>query len=125
MSQSLEFAPDYTLFIKTEGKESFIHFDAKYRVTESQGYKSEDIWKMHTYNDAIKNSLGSFVLYPGEDEDLFPDERIAQVGAFPLNPDKISENAERVYGIIDKKIDDFIIRSDGRTYLYLLRYLLH
>lgn len=124
-SESLQFDPDYTLFIKADDEESFIHFDAKYRVTESQGYKSEDIWKMHTYNDAIKNSLGSFVLYPGDDEKLFPDNKIAHVGAFPLNPDTISDNTERIYEIIDKKIDEFINQLEGKNYLYLLRYLLH
>ena len=124
-SESLQFDPDYTLFIKSEGIESFVHFDAKYRVTESQGYKSEDIWKMHTYNDAIKNSLGSFVLYPGIDEKLFPNEETAHVGALPLNPDTISNNSERIYEFLDKKIDSFMNQLKGKDYFYLLRYLIH
>lgn len=108
-SESLQFNPDYTLFIKIDDEESFIHFDAKYRVTEGQKYKPEDIWKMHTYNDAIKNSLGSFVLYPGIERGLFPDNEIAHVGAFPLNPDPFSHENEKIYDLINKKIDNLLV----------------
>lgn len=107
-SESLQFNPDYTLFIKVGEEESFVHFDAKYRVTDGQGFKTEDIWKMHTYNDAIKNSLGSFVLYPGRVKKLFPNDEIAHVGAFPLNPDPISHECKNICDIINKKLDNFL-----------------
>ena len=29
-------------------------------------YKRGDLLKMHTYNDAIRRTVGSYVLYPGD-----------------------------------------------------------
>jgi predicted component of viral defense system (DUF524 family) len=69
------------------GKISYLHFDAKYRIdtlkslfgateetdaerqeTKSTGtVKNADLYKMHTYNEAIRRTVGSYVLYPGTD----------------------------------------------------------
>lgn len=109
-SESLEFEPDYTLFIKMGDEEKFVHFDAKYKVHRNGRYKNEDIWKMHTYNDAIKDSLGSYILYPGSfPPALFPSERKAIVGAFPLNPEPNSNEINEIINLVNKKIDDFFI----------------
>ncbi len=91
----------------------WLHFDAKYRVKdlkeifddshptssssiddngtraipESNG---SDLLKMHAYRDAIRRSLGAFVLYPGEKTDnmrRYPRELLPGLGAFPLRPD--------------------------------------
>ncbi len=101
-----------------KGKLSFLHFDAKYRAekigdvfggwmdeesgdtsgtdeeNESESgnrlYKQDDLLKMHTYNDAIRRTAGSYVLYPGEDKAPKPKERFHEilpgVGAFVLKP---------------------------------------
>lgn len=66
-----------------------LHFDAKYRVANVQklfggdgddeltqekanekatsNYQRGDLLKMHTYNDALRKTIGSYVLYPGEE----------------------------------------------------------
>ncbi len=97
------------------GAVRYVHFDAKYRVTnlkdligksDSTGeelkeeldeekrdaivnkYKIGDLLKMHTYNDAIRRTVGSYILYPGENDEKFRlfDEIIPGVGAFAIKP---------------------------------------
>lgn len=65
------------------GEITFIHFDAKFRIanldlsragdnegTESATYdddaKPEDVYKMHTYNEAIRGTASSVILFPGD-----------------------------------------------------------
>jgi len=71
------------------GKVSHLHFDAKYRATQLSQvfgdndediveekenakslsiYQRGDLLKMHTYNDALRHTIGSYVLYPGRAE---------------------------------------------------------
>jgi predicted component of viral defense system (DUF524 family) len=47
---------------------------------------------MHTYKDAISNTKGAYVLYPGEKSETYleKDKIIPSIGAFPLTPGKIS-----------------------------------
>lgn len=134
-SYSREFRPDYTLAIYPshyekeenaikDGVVSFVHFDAKYRVTDLENlfgeekrkdkkteeefnqeleeefnrekedtytntYKRGDLLKMHTYNDAIRKTIGSYVLYPGTDLKTtyhVYDEILPGVGAFSIKP---------------------------------------
>jgi hypothetical protein len=88
------------------------HFDAKYR-TESlltsddnliKKYKNDDIYKMHTYLDAIYNSESSIVMYPGNIfcfferakpskiiNDVCSDFRLKGVGAIPAVPGRGNE----------------------------------
>ncbi|MBQ0002648.1 MAG: DUF2357 domain-containing protein [Treponema sp.] len=152
-SYSRDFRPDYTLAIfpsayKEEqaikiGEVSFIHFDAKYRVTDitslfgkenldsedfSEQKKDEtintynrgDLFKMHTYNDAIRKTIGSYVLYPGtsnkENEFKVYDELLPGVGAFAIRPgDKENAGAE----ILKKFISDIIdFKSKNSTRQY-------
>ena len=61
---------------------------------------------MHTYNDAITDSLGSYILYPGTVLELFPPEGKSIVGAFPLNPDPNSNEIDEIIGIVNEKIDE-------------------
>ena len=97
--------PDYTIsiwptaFTPAEAEENelmvHIHFDAKYRVTNLEGFEAQqdgddetiqdqasagdettgirstaakysDLLKMHAYRDAIRRTGGAYVLYPGE-----------------------------------------------------------
>jgi len=67
-------------------------------------YKDGDIYKMHTYKDAILRSEGAYILYPGDKKALFRvknDQDIPSVGAFPLTPGK--------NGIEEQELQDFII----------------
>lgn len=75
-------------------------FDAKFRLSaESSDAISDDIHKMHTYRDALPRCRGAYVVYPGEQERLFParfGEEYSEttfrpvpvdgVGAVPLRP---------------------------------------
>lgn len=102
------------------GAVSYIHFDAKYRISDLAAligksgnlledeeeiaedkigsvvntYKRGDLLKMHTYNDAIRRTIGSYVLYPGSDNTMSQkkhtfslyDEILPGVGAFAIKP---------------------------------------
>lgn len=102
------------------GAVRYVHFDAKYRIEELTSfigkssdtlgdeeeiakdksdsivniYKRGDLLKMHTYNDAIRRTVGSYVLYPGSDTisrdratsfKLY-DEILPGIGAFAIKP---------------------------------------
>ncbi|MBR4373316.1 MAG: DUF2357 domain-containing protein, partial [Treponema sp.] len=104
-----------------DGAVSYIHFDAKYRLEdlspfiskeESEDeinseisaeksdsvmntYKRGDLLKMHTYNDAIRRTVGSYVLYPGtgdKDGKRFSvyEEILPGVGAFAIRPSDVN-----------------------------------
>ena len=77
-SYSLKLRPDYTLVVNDGRMKYIINFDAKYKavikkpndveIDDSKintGCWEYDIYKMHTYRDALIKSLGSYVLYPG------------------------------------------------------------
>lgn len=134
------------------GAVSLVHFDAKYRITELTAvfggkeiesdsdeisddktgsvintYKRGDLLKMHTYNDAIRQTVGSYVLYPGsfhkgsggnETFRLY-DEILPGVGAFSIKPS---------IGILgEKELKSFIIsvikaRQEKNSRLNRLKY---
>ncbi|WP_411846832.1 DUF2357 domain-containing protein [Roseibacillus persicicus] len=95
---------------QTKGQVAHLHFDAKYRVEQiaeifgqvdhdeneekreskaTATYKRADLLKMHTYNDALRDSIGSYVLYPGTEEPtkLPKFHEIAPgVGAYVMKP---------------------------------------
>lgn len=151
-SYSRDFRPDYTLAIFPssygcendaikDGAVSFVHFDAKYRITDltalvgkkersdrdfdeekadatTNTYKRGDLLKMHTYNDAIRRTIGSYVLYPGdarEEMRLF-EEILPGVGAFAVKPSNIAESGETLRRFI---VD--IIKFKGRNDTRLAR----
>lgn len=99
------------------GEIAHLHFDAKYRVSkisqmfgddddpgddaeelanEKTGWKTEstyqrgDLLKMHTYNDALRQTIGSYVLYPGDDTRHEPMRKFHEiapgVGALIMKP---------------------------------------
>jgi predicted component of viral defense system (DUF524 family) len=82
-----------------------IHFDSKYRLDtignfinepseeeseyeEIRTYKRNDLMIMHSYKDAIRNSEGAFVLYPGDHKYIWfeRDTVLPAIGAFPMTP---------------------------------------
>ena len=95
------------------GRIGYLHFDAKYRIEDlkkvfgedkdtdlnkersetkaTDTYRRGDLYKMHAYNDAIRRTAGSYVLYPGSDGEPKTDfvryeEIVPGVGAFRLRP---------------------------------------
>jgi conserved hypothetical protein len=152
-SYSRRFIPDYTIAIFPSryyassdngerkaleaGDVSYIHFDAKYRISDitsifsnqktsndeivqeleeekieevTNTYKYADLLKMHTYNDAIRRTIGSYVLYPGESnlsdgkDTIFKlyDEILPGVGAFAIKPS--------ISSLSENKLEKFILR---------------
>jgi uncharacterized protein len=106
---------------------TWIHFDAKYRSElvidvfgpplqkheeetseEQPEWKPQDLHKMHTYKDAIRRSIGSYVIYPGADGgSVFREhhELFAGVGAFALRPATgDAEGTQALVAFIDKAI---------------------
>jgi predicted component of viral defense system (DUF524 family) len=104
-------------FAEKAGRIAYLHFDAKYRGENLPGLfgdaekeedqpedersratgmvKRVDLYKMHTYNEAIRRTIGSYVLYPGlvpqRDEALRYEryhEIVPGIGAFAVRPAK-------------------------------------
>ena len=117
VSYSVELRPDFTLLIKDYDALKIINFDSKYKFQENDRNEEDsneiedddlltttckraDLYKMHTYKDAIYHCWGSYVLYPGNTleryiKDLSKDwdnEMIPSIGAIPLSP--LSENMQ-------------------------------
>lgn len=156
-SYSRPFRPDYTLAIYPDkyssgrnngeseavknGEVSYIHFDAKYRITDLTSmignvdntvggeeaeltadknesivntYKRGDLLKMHTYNDAIRRTIGSYVLYPGNGDNLqkshkifsLYDEILPGVGAFAIKPGIDTRGEAELRRFITSVIDE-------------------
>lgn len=156
-SYSRAFRPDYTLAVfpctyqggrdggeskaGKDGAVSYIHFDAKYRVTEltsfagkinnddysdesgledekaaevTNTYKRGDLLKMHTYNDAIRRTIGSYVLYPGNinnadrGKKVFSlyDEILPGVGAFAIKPGNGAEGKQELCRFLSDLIEE-------------------
>lgn len=173
-SYSRPFRPDYTVALFSsdyetekdamlEGGVSYIHFDAKYRLTDLSGfidnydknkisgntiesieteipekiteeiseedgesvvntYRRGDLLKMHTYNDAIRRTIGSYVLYPGTAEEgrgnesiRCYDEILPGVGAFAVRPGDKDSGIRAVRKFILDVID-FKSRNCSRLY---------
>ena len=75
---------------------------------------------MHTYNDAIRKTIGSYVLYPGtsnkENEFKVYDELLPGVGAFAIRPgDKKNVGAETLKKFISDIIE-FKSKDSTRQY---------
>jgi predicted component of viral defense system (DUF524 family) len=115
--------PDYSLTISAAGDEPayfepvILHFDAKYRINQVSelfgqliaaeqrseqdleeislrgGVKRADLLKMHAYRDAIRRSVGAYVLYPGNNDvtgeaSCYTEYRelLPGIGAFSFRP---------------------------------------
>ena len=118
-----------------EDRIHWLHFDAKYRLDietwvseitdDSENttelfatsdeeariistYKRSDLFKMHTYRDAVLGSRGSYILFPGADDtqEIFvrypgveytkEDQQIPSVGAFQASPAHRNSQSQRV-----------------------------
>ena len=120
-SWTVEMRPDYTLSIwpavikNIEDAEKIdavvhLHFDAKYRIEQfselmdgAGTYKRDDLLKMHAYNDAIRRTYGSYILYPGDETQKIRryHEIIPGIGAFVLRPGSDSKaSGEALEGFV-------------------------
>ena len=102
-SWSMQMRPDCSLRFQAQtsdsgGVETWVHFDAKYRVQSANDLfvdddapvraNRDDMLKMHAYRDAIRSSAGSYVLFPGDEgkEMRKHEEVLPGLGAFPFTP---------------------------------------
>ena len=98
-------------------------FDAKYKGKRPgfyfegddgtiQQWKEEDIDKMHTYLDAIQGVRGSFILYPGINDIIYPrhagSSYIDGVGALALRPGGVAEKGKSDTNTIKRVIETFL-----------------
>ncbi len=118
-----------------------VHFDAKYRVEgleyltsdkkgdldeeslsdekekEKQGnYKRADLLKMHAYKDAIRRTVGAYVLYPGTStyrKEGFH-EIVPGLGAFPISPSNDGSGVETIGKFVSEVVDHFCNRASQR-----------
>ena len=119
--------PDASLVVHTPGGEDvWLHFDAKYRVDWSTPFvtgdvdeeeeserssgtsKRTDLLKMHAYRDAIRDSAGSYVLFPGSTSAEFSfarDEFLPGLGAFPLRPHTSGEDTAVLVDFVRRAVE--------------------
>ena len=110
-SYSVKLRPDYTLKINFSEKTFLIHFDAKYKLDiKSEDYKNQDVVKMHSYKDAIEDTIAAYVLYPGREKEIFYEREgaLESVGAFPLNPRDGRKNKKDLLEFLSDFIIDLI-----------------
>lgn len=117
-SYSINLRPDYTILIEYENSFKLIHFDAKYKkvlfddeedVNKNIDHTQADIAKMHAYYDGIRNSVGAYILYPGNNPETYYkyDNNIPTVGSFSLIPNNKSNKRnlkEKLENIIEETI---------------------
>jgi predicted component of viral defense system (DUF524 family) len=98
-SRSVTLRPDFAVYIPAGPAPGLHLFDAKFRrAAEADGTSEalvDDLHKMHTYRDAIREARSAWVLYPGDGCALFLDVPGASlplgVGAFPALPGQSNE----------------------------------
>lgn len=134
-----------------------VHFDAKYKVDnlkylspdgeaeisddeeeellnnekseEKEGtYKRADLLKMHAYKDAIRRTVGAYVLYPGTNKTQ-PykgfHEIVPGLGAFPISPSNDAEGLDTLEKFIGEIIEHFSNRASQREQLSYYAYDIH
>jgi hypothetical protein len=124
-----EYVPDDESDIPEEIQQEL---DEEYHETASADiYKRGDLYKMHTYNDAIRRTVGSYVLYPGKDKvnEKFPryHEILPGVGAFAIRPDFVNgESAAVGTASLKEFIDDvLLVQKNLFSQLYRVNYWTH
>ncbi len=132
-----------------------VHFDAKYKVegleyltssddglndhertrslnaeksNQKRGdYKRADLLKMHAYKDAIRRTVGAYLLYPGTTDYQRRGfhEVIPGLGAFPVSPSENGSGIEAVGNFIREVAEHFSNRASQREQLTYHQYAIH
>lgn len=134
-SWSLQMRPDCSLRFSAQGApgeqvETWVHFDAKYRVDsvdelfigddEPRSARRSDLLKMHAYRDAIRGSAGAYILFPGGDRKVLRQhyEVLPGLGAFPFVPGSdghaTPESESGVLAFIDDLIEHIAEQASNR-----------
>ncbi len=129
-----------------------VHFDAKYKVEglryliesdnnamsdddllaekkrQKEGrYKRADLLKMHAYKDAIRRTVGAYVLYPGSkkyNQKGFH-EIVPGLGAFPVSPSGSDSGIEAVRDFINEVVQHLSNRASQRERMSYHRFDIH
>lgn len=151
---------------EADGRIAYIHFDAKYRIeqiadligTDDQAsaeddddeqaaaeeraakaagtFKNADLYKMHTYNEAIRRTAGSYVLFPGDAPmnskasggNRFEryHEVVPGVGAFAVKPSKVPGQTPAGIAPLAEFVRDLLRHHSSRfTQSYRINYYTH
>ncbi len=130
-----------------------VHFDAKYKVEglkyfladtdtdiasnesldnekrlQKEGkYKRADLLKMHAYKDAIRRTVGAYVLYPGSRsiEKRGFHEVVPGLGAFPVSPSNDGDGLTEVRAFIIEVVEHLTNRASQREQLSYQKYAIH
>ena len=122
------------------GAITYIHFDAKFRIANldlnragdsdvqdsdriADDAKPEDVYKMHTYNEAIRGTAASVILYPGQalaDGDPIHSfakyrELIPGVGALAISPGSQSVRAKALATVRDYLTEALALSPKGTS----------
>lgn len=95
------------------------------KILEKEGnYKRADLLKMHAYKDAIRRTVGAYVLYPGSKkyEKKGFHEIIPGLGAFPVSPSNDGNGIGQIKTFIQSVIDHICNRATRREELSYHRY---
>jgi hypothetical protein len=148
-SWSRKMRPDFTVSIwpanynqhdaALDGKLIHLHFDAKYSVDQLKElfgdpevdvdeeknnqragrYTRGDLLKMHAYKDAIRRSMGAYVLYPGRGSGhrdfLWQEyhEVIPGLGAFSIRPDDAESGSQTLQRFLLDVLDEMSLAAAG------------
>lgn len=123
-----------------------IHFDAKYKLhkillnneeeetekslneekkqQEMGIYKDVDLYKMHTYKDAIRRTGGAYILYPGEVNKEMKGfhEIIPGLGAFSIRPNSSETDMEPLKNFIKDVVNHLLDRASQREKMAYYRH---
>ena len=151
---------------EAEGRIAYIHFDAKYRIEQiadligveelvrndenedveesddervakaTGTFKNADLYKMHTYNEAIRRTAGSYVLFPGDAPmnskgaggNRFEryHEVVPGVGAFAIKPSTEAGEDPAGLGPLAEFVSDLLYHHSSRfTQSYRINYFTH
>ena len=149
-----------------DGRIAYLHFDAKYRIeriTELLGaeessddpeeqsaadaaeerehkasgtFKNADLYKMHTYNEAIRRTAGSYVLFPGDapmnstklggNRFMRYHEVVPGVGAFALKPSDNENKPAAGLPALASFVEELLRHHSSRfTQSYRINYFTH
>jgi hypothetical protein len=111
--------------------------EEKRQGKQTNTYRRGDLYKMHTYNEAIRRTVGSYVLYPGTDE-ADPEKKrheryheiLPGVGAFVMRP-KLGGNGEKFESAVGAEalgaflLDVLRVQTDRFGQLHRLNYWIH
>ncbi len=65
-------------------------------------FKRADVYKMHTYRDAIAGAQSAWVMYPGTVFQRFDADEKGAVGAIPVKPGQLAELHRHVSALLSE-----------------------